>query len=90
LKGALRLRIDGGAGADTIKVNLANAATATFAYDIAIIGGRKKNDITFIGTNPSGGTPSFGPSGSVFIDGGFGTNSTVDVFGNFPTEVVNG
>jgi hypothetical protein len=24
------------------------------------------------GTNPVGGTPTFGPSGSVFIDGGFG------------------
>jgi hypothetical protein len=33
-----------------------------------------------------GGTSTFGPSGSVFIDGGFGN---VDVFGNFPVEVVN-
>jgi hypothetical protein len=33
-----------------------------------------------------GGTPRFGPSGSVFIDSGFGK---VDVFGNFPVDVVN-
>jgi hypothetical protein len=84
-----RLRVDGGSGADTIKVNLANAATATFAYDVAIMGGSKRNDITFIGTNPSGGTPSFGPADSVFIDGGFGAHNHVDVFGNFPVVVDN-
>jgi hypothetical protein len=86
---AFRLRIDGGSGPDTIKVNFANAATATFAFDVAIVGGSKKNDITFIGTNPSGGTPTFGPGGTVFIDGGFGRHNNVDVFGNFPVEVVN-
>jgi hypothetical protein len=83
-----RLRINGGSGADTIAVNLSNAATATFVYDIAILGGSVHNDITFVGVNP-GGQPSFGPSGAVFIDGGFGTASDVDVFGNFPVEVVN-
>jgi hypothetical protein len=83
---AFRLRIDGGTGDDLIKVNLANAPTATFDWDVAIVGGSGSNDITFIGTNPVGGTPTFGPSGSVFIDGGFGN---VDVFGNFPVEVVN-
>jgi hypothetical protein len=36
--------------------------------------------------NPVGGTPTFGPSGFVFINGNGGT---VDVFGNFPVEVVN-
>jgi hypothetical protein len=87
---AFRLRINGGSGGDTIKVNLANAAMATFDYDVAILGDTGKNDITFVGTNPSGGTPTFGPSRSVFIDGGIGTHSTVDVFGNFPVEVVNG
>jgi hypothetical protein len=50
------------------------------------VGGSGNNDITFIGTNPVGGTPTFGPSGAVFIDGGFGH---VDVFGNFPVDVVN-
>jgi hypothetical protein len=87
---AFRLRAVGGTGDDTIKVNLANAATATFAYDVAILGGSKRNDITFVGTNPVGGTPTFGPSGSVFIDGGFGHHNQVDVFGNFPVDVVNG
>jgi hypothetical protein len=87
---AFRLRINGGSGADTIKVNLANAPTATFAYDVAIQGGTGSNDITFIGTNPSGGKPSFGPAGSVFIDGGFGGKNHVDVFGNFPVDVLNG
>jgi hypothetical protein len=83
---AFRLRIDGGSGDDLIKVNLANSPTATFDDDVAIVGGGGNNDITFIGTNPVGGTPTFGPSGSVFIDGGFGF---VDAFGNFPVEVVN-
>jgi hypothetical protein len=83
---AFRLRIDGGSGDDLVKVNLANSPTATFDYDVAIVGGSGNNDITFIGTNPVGGTPTFGPSGSVFIDGGFGN---VDVFGNFPVEVIN-
>lgn len=86
---AFRLRVDGGSGPDTIKVNLANAATATFGFDVAIVGGSKRNDITFIGTNPSGGTPTFGPADAVFIDGGFGRHNNVDVFGNFPVEVVN-
>jgi hypothetical protein len=84
-----RLRIDGGSGLDTINVNLANAPTATFAWDIAIVGGSKQNDITFNGNN-QGGMPTFGPAGAVFIDGGFGTNSDVDVSGNFPVDVVNG
>jgi uncharacterized protein (TIGR03118 family) len=86
---AFRLRVEGGQGDDTIKVNLANAATATFAWDVAIVGGSGNNDITFIGTNPVGGTPTFGPDGFVFLDGGFGGQNTVDVFGNFPVVVVN-
>jgi hypothetical protein len=83
---AFRLRIDGGSGDDLVKVNLANSPMSTFDYDVAIVGGSGTNDITFIGTNPVGGTPTFGPSGSVFIDGNGGT---VDVFNNFPVEVVN-
>jgi hypothetical protein len=66
-------------------VNLANAPTATFDYDVVIVGGSRKSDITFGGANP-GGHPTFGPAGSVFNDGNGGT---VDVFGNFPVEVVN-
>ncbi len=85
---AFRLRIEGGSGPDTIDVNLSNAVTATYAFDVAIFGGSQHNDIAFVGVNP-GGSPTFGPSGSVFIDGGFGTNSDVDVFGNFPVDVVN-
>jgi hypothetical protein len=86
---AFRLRVNGGSGDDTTKVNLANAATATFAWDVAIQGGSGRNDITFVGTNPVGGSPTFGPAGSVFIDGGFGADNTVDVFGNFPVEVLD-
>jgi hypothetical protein len=82
---AFRLRIDGGTGPDTIDVNLSNAVTATFGFDVAIRGGSGTNNITFIGVNP-GGSPTFGPAGTVFIDGGGGD---VDVFGNFPVDVVN-
>jgi hypothetical protein len=83
---AFQLHIDGGTGNDTIQVNLSNATTATFAYDVAIQGGSGTNHITFVGVNP-GGHPTFGPGGSVLIDGGPGGNNTVDVFGNFPVEV---
>jgi hypothetical protein len=86
----VRVRVIGGSGDDSINVNLANAATATFAYDVAIQGGSGKNDITFVGNNPMGGMPTFGPSGSVFIDGGPGHQNDVDVSGNFPVEVLNG
>jgi uncharacterized protein (TIGR03118 family) len=83
---AFRLRFDGGSGDDTLNVNLANAPRAILDYDVALFGGSGKNAITFIGTNPAAGTPTFGPAGSVFIDGNGGT---VDVFGNFPVTVVN-
>jgi uncharacterized protein (TIGR03118 family) len=86
---AFRLRFDGGSGGDTVQVNLANAPTASFNYDVALFGGAATNTITFVGTNPVGGTPTFGPSGSVFIDGGAGGHNRVDVFGNFPITVVD-
>ena len=81
------LTVGAGAGDDQVKVNLSNAATATFAYDVAIQGGSKTNDITFVGVN-AGGSPTFGPAGSVLIDGG-GTHNHVDVFGNFPVTVLD-
>ena len=84
---ALRLRVIGGSGPDTIGVNLSNATTATFAYDVAVLGGSLISDITFVGVNP-GGSPTFGPAGSVLIDGGLG-QTDVHVFGNFPVEVLN-
>src|SRR5262249_29392123 len=82
---AFRMRIVGGSGDEMTSVNLANAPTATFGWDVAILGGDGENDITFAGTNP-GGTPTFGPAGSVFIDGKGGR---VDESGNFPVDVVN-
>jgi hypothetical protein len=86
---ALRLRINGGTGPDAIGVNVSNAATSTFADDIAIQGGTASNDIEFAGVN-QGGSPTFGPGGSVFIDGGPSGHNDVDVFGNFPATVMNG
>ncbi|PWT86623.1 MAG: TIGR03118 family protein, partial [Proteobacteria bacterium] len=77
---AMRLRIDGGSGNDTLNVNLANSPLASFDWDVALFGGSGRNNITFIGTNPVNGQPTFGPSGSVFIDAERGT---ADVFGNF-------
>jgi hypothetical protein len=70
---------------ELVPVNVSNAVTATFGYDIAIQGGSGTNNITFVGVNP-GGTPTF-VGGEVFIDGGPGGNNTVDVFGNFPVLV---
>src|SRR5262249_4791000 len=57
-----------------------------FDYDVALLGGGGANDITFIGTNPVGGRPTFGPSGSVLIGTESGTSNNVDVFGNFPVN----
>jgi hypothetical protein len=85
---AFRVRINGGTGPDTITMDVANAPTATFAYDIAIVGGSAHNDITFTGNN-QGGTPSFGPGGEVLIDGGLGAGNDVDVSGDFPVAVEN-
>jgi hypothetical protein len=73
----------------TAKVNLANSPTATFDYDAALLGGSGANDITFIGTNPVGGTPTFGPAGSILIDPGFGEDNEVDVFGNYRVNVMS-
>jgi hypothetical protein len=84
----LRLRVNGGSGNDNIKVNLSNAAKSSFVDDIAILGGSAVNHITFVGVNP-GGNATFGPAGTVLIDGGGDPNSTVDVFGNFPVDVFN-
>jgi hypothetical protein len=36
-----------------------------------------------------GGTPTFGPSGSILIDPGFGGDDQVDVFGNDPVIVMS-
>jgi hypothetical protein len=84
---AFRLRINGDTGDDTIDVNLSNAPTATFGYDIAIVGGTGHNAITFVGVN-NGGNPNFGPAGSVLIDRGGGISET-EVFGNFSVQTVN-
>jgi uncharacterized protein (TIGR03118 family) len=86
---AFRLRLLGGSGDETTRVNLANSPTATFDYDVAILGGSGANDITFIGTNPVGGTPTFGPSGSILIAPGFGRDDQVDVFGNYRVTVMS-
>src|SRR5262249_42147690 len=65
---ALRLRVDGDDGDDTITVDLTNTPAATFDYDVGIVGGSRNSHITFIGVN-AGGRPTFGPAGSVFLDG---------------------
>jgi hypothetical protein len=84
----LLLRIQGGQGNDKINVNLANADTATFAYDVAVVGGTGTNDISFTGNN-AGGSPTFGPSGAIQLDGGFGTDNDITVAGNFPVHTAH-
>jgi hypothetical protein len=68
-KKAFRLRVDGRLGPDMIDEYLSNSATATFACCVAIQGGSRRSDIIFVEVNPGRHT-TFGPSGSVFIDGG--------------------
>jgi hypothetical protein len=82
-----RVRINGGAGNDQIMMNVTDAATSTFANDIAIQGGTGTNDILFAGVNL--GNATFGPAGEVLIDGGPGGHNHADVFGNFPVAVFN-
>ena len=43
----------------------------------------------FIGTAPASGAPTFGPSGSILIDPGFGGDDQVDVFGNYRVTVMS-
>ena len=85
----MRLRLLGGSGAEAAKVSLVNSPTATFGYNVARLGGGGANDVTFVGTNPVAGTPTFGPSGSILIDPGLGGDDRVDVFGNLPVKVVD-
>ena len=49
--------------------------------------GTGHNAITFVGVN-NGGHPTFGPTGSVLIDGGGGISDT-EVFGNFSVQTMN-
>ena len=55
-------------------------------YGVALLGGSGDNDMTLIGTDPVGGTPTSGPAGSVFLEG---NGCSVDVFGNFLVEVAD-
>lgn len=82
-----RVRLNGGTGADTFKVNVTDAATSSFNNDIAIHGGTKANDIVFAGVNLGGAM--FGPAGEVLIDAGLGVHNHVVTLGNFPVQVLN-
>jgi hypothetical protein len=82
-----RLRLNGGAGIDQMNVNLTDAATSTFANDIAIQGGTGKNTIAFTGVDL--GNANFGPAGHVRIDGGGAGHSHTTVAGNFKVQTLN-
>lgn len=70
LGGALRVRIDGGAGADALKCQLTNTAASTGRYDLAVRG-RGSDDTAYV-TLANPGTVTYGPLGKLLVDGGAG------------------
>lgn len=86
----LRLRASGGAGNDSLNVQVANDNSATFFYDLQLLGGTGNDNVTLSGVN-NGGNPSFGPNigkaGVVLLDGGLGTDLR-KVTGNFGAAVL--
>lgn len=69
--GSLRLRLAGGLGNDVLTAMLANDADTTGSYDVAISGDQGDDTATFQVSN-NGGTPTFGPTGKILLDGGLG------------------
>ena len=69
--GALRMRIDGGLGNDVLTAMLANNATTTGNYDLAVLGGQGDDLVTFQ-VSIGAGAPTFGPTGKALLDGGLG------------------
>ena len=74
LLGAVRVRMDGGLGNDGLTALLANTATTTGEYDVAIRGGAGTDTTAFSLVN-DGGTPTLGPTGKAILDGGFGKDT---------------
>jgi|GEM_PF-3280667 len=71
--GTLRVRLDGGLGNDILATMIANNASSTGNYDIAVLGGAGNDQVNFQAFN-NGGTPTYGPTGKVVVDGGLGTD----------------
>jgi hypothetical protein len=74
IEGTLRVRLEGGAGADVLNCLLSNNSTSPGAYDVAVHGGDGTDSVTF-GLTSSGGATTFGPAGGVILDGGAGTDA---------------
>ncbi|HVK07344.1 MAG TPA: hypothetical protein VM597_01070 [Gemmataceae bacterium] len=74
LIGALRVRMDGGLGADALTCLLANEADTTGDYDVALRAGAGKDTMAFSLVN-NAGTPTLGPTGKALLDGGLGTDT---------------
>lgn len=70
----LKIRLDGGAGNDAVACFLTNNASTKGDFDIAVYGGAGNDTLNFA-TNNNGGTPTYGPAGTVFVDGGLGKDS---------------
>jgi len=74
LIGAIRVRMDGGVGNDSLTCLLANNANTTGDFDVALRGGAGNDSMTFNLVN-NGGAPTLGPTGKALLDGGLGTDT---------------
>lgn len=87
LMGELRVRIDGGLGKDVLAAMVAHNTNSTGSYDLAVLGGQGDDQATFQLTS-SGGTPTYGATGKVQLDGGLGTDGLTD--GAKPVSAISG
>lgn len=69
----LKIRLDGGAGNDTVNCLITNNSFTLGDFDIAMYGGAG-NDSMWFATDNNGGSPTYGPTGKVLIDGGLGVD----------------
>lgn len=77
IEGGLKVRMNGGNGADKIAALFANTANTTGNYDVAVSAGAGDDEVTFSLVN-NGGTPTFKPKG-VVLDGGSGNDKLIDL-----------
>lgn len=72
----MQLRLSGGTGGDTLSCLLANTFAAAGRYDVAVRAGTGDDRVSFDLPEPGGMT--FGPVGGVLLDGGGGTDTSIN------------
>lgn len=73
----LKVRLDGADGKDSVTCRFTNDSFTKGDFDIACYGGAG-DDYLWFETANIGGTPTYGPSGKVQVDGGLGKDTFVN------------